>query len=87
MVSAFAIGHISGCHLNPAVTISLLASGNCGIGQAIANILSQLCGACVGSLLLWGTSNLRQTGLGANSVGEDFSNGNAILGEIGEHRR
>lgn len=33
MVSAFSIGHVSGCHLNPAVTVSLLLSGNCGIGQ------------------------------------------------------
>lgn len=51
--------------------------------QAIANILSQLCGACVGALLLWGTSGLRDTGLGANSVGTDYTNGNAVLGEIG----
>lgn len=33
MVSAFSIGHVSGCHLNPAVTVSLLLSGNCGLGQ------------------------------------------------------
>jgi MIP family channel proteins len=82
MVAAFSIGHVSGCHLNPAVTISLLLSGNCGIGQAIANIVAQCGGACIGSLLLWGTSDLRSHGLGANSVGDAYSVGNAVLGEI-----
>lgn len=80
MVSAFAIGHVSGCHLNPAVTVSLLLSGNCGIGQAIANIVSQCAGAIIGSLLLWGTVGNRDT-LGANSVGPAYTTGNAILGE------
>ncbi|KAI7838045.1 hypothetical protein COHA_008129 [Chlorella ohadii] len=82
VVSAFSIGHVSGCHLNPAVTVSLLLSGNCGIGQAIANIVAQCGGACIGSLLLWGTSDLRHAGLGANSVGEAYTVGNAVLGEI-----
>lgn len=82
LVSAFSIGHISGCHLNPAVTISLLASGNCGVGQAVANIIAQLAGSCVASLLLWGTSSMRSGGLGANGVQPGFSTGNAVLGEI-----
>ena len=30
MVAAFSIGHISGCHLNPAVTVSLLLWGSIG---------------------------------------------------------
>lgn len=81
VVSAFAIGHVSGCHLNPAVTLSLFLSGNCGIGQAIANVVSQCAGAIMGSLLLWGTSDLRSGGLGSNSVSPGFSTGNALLGE------
>jgi glycerol uptake facilitator-like aquaporin len=82
LVSAYAIGHVSGCHLNPAVTISLLVSGNCRLGQAVANIVAQFAGATLGSLLLWGTSDLRSSGLGANSVSEGFSSGNAFLGEL-----
>lgn len=81
MVAAFSIGHISGCHLNPAVTVSLLLSGNCGLGQAFGNIVAQFAGAIMGSLLLWGTTSMRDGGLGANSVSPHFSNGNAILGE------
>jgi len=42
MVAAFSIGHISGCHLNPAVTVSLFLSGNCPIAQSIANIVAQV---------------------------------------------
>lgn len=81
MVSAFAIGHISGCHLNPAVSISLFLSGNCGIAQAVANIVAQFAGATIGSLLLWGSTDMRATGLGANSVSPGFSSGNAVLAE------
>ncbi len=82
MVAAFSIGHVSGCHLNPAVTTSLVLSGNCGLGQGLANVLAQFAGATLGSLLLWGTSSLRDGGLGANSISPNFSQGNAILGEI-----
>ena len=34
MVLAYAIGHVSGCHLNTAVTFSLMLSGTCGFVQA-----------------------------------------------------
>lgn len=82
MVAAFSIGHVSGCHLNPAVTVSLVLSGNCGLGQGVANMIAQFAGATLGSLLLWGTSSMRDGGLGANSIGDSFTVGNAILGEI-----
>lgn len=41
----------------------------------------QCAGAILGSLLLWGTSDLRSGGLGANSVSGGFGVGNAVLGE------
>jgi glycerol uptake facilitator-like aquaporin len=59
-----------------------VCSGNCGLGQAIANVLAQLAGATLGSLLLWGTTSMRGSGLGANAVDPQFSRGNAVLGEI-----
>lgn len=49
--------------------------------QAFGNIVAQFAGAIMGSLLLWGTTSMRDGGLGANSVSPHFSNGNAILGE------
>ena len=51
LTMAYAIGHISGCHLNPAVTLGLLASGRFKGGKdTIAYILAQ----CVGGILAAG---------------------------------
>ena len=66
---AYTIGHVSGCHLNPSVTLSLLLSGNTTGGQAAANIVAQCAGAILASLLLWGTTGSRDSGLGANGIG------------------
>src|ERR1700739_744003 len=49
---AYAIGHISGCHLNPAVTVGLTAGGRFPAGQVIPYIIAQLIGAIVAALLL-----------------------------------
>jgi aquaporin Z len=50
---AYAIGHISGCHLNPAVTVGLTASGSFPAGQVIPYIVAQVVGAIVAALLLY----------------------------------
>jgi aquaporin Z len=50
---AYAIGHISGCHLNPAVTVGLTAGGRFPAGQVIPYVIAQLVGAIVAALLLY----------------------------------
>jgi len=50
---AYAIGHISGCHLNPAVTLGLVAGGRFKIVETIPYILSQLVGAVIGCGILF----------------------------------
>jgi aquaporin Z len=50
---AYAIGHISGCHLNPAVTVGLTAGGRFPAGQVIPYIIAQVVGAVVAALLLY----------------------------------
>jgi len=50
---AFAIGHISGCHLNPAVTVGLAAGGRFPAGQVIPYIIAQVIGAVLGAGLLY----------------------------------
>lgn len=50
---AFAIGHISGCHLNPAVTVGLAAGGRFPCGQVIPYIIAQVIGAIAGAALLY----------------------------------
>ena len=50
---AFAIGHVSGCHLNPAVTVGLAAGGRFPGGQVIPYIIAQVIGAILGVALLY----------------------------------
>lgn len=50
MVSAF--GHVSGAHLNPAVTFGALLGRKISAGDALAYVISQLAGGVVGALLL-----------------------------------
>lgn len=49
---AYAIGHISGCHLNPAVTIGLTIAGRAPMSSAIGYIVAQVLGACLGAACL-----------------------------------
>ena len=50
---AYAIGHISGCHLNPAVTIGLTAGGRFPPRDVISYIVAQVIGAVVGAGILY----------------------------------
>ena len=50
---AYAIGHVSGCHLNPAVTIGLAAGGRFPTGQILPYIVAQVIGAVVGAAVLY----------------------------------
>jgi aquaporin Z len=48
----YAIGDVSGCHLNPAVTLGFLVAGRFGRGQVVPYILAQVAGAILASSLL-----------------------------------
>lgn len=50
---AYAIGHISGCHLNPAVTVGLAAGGRFPTGQILPYVIAQVAGAIVAAWLLY----------------------------------
>jgi aquaporin Z len=53
LTMAFAIGHISGCHLNPAVSIGLWAGGRFPAGKLLPYIVSQVLGATVAGAVLY----------------------------------
>lgn len=48
----YSIGSVSGCHLNPAVTLGFLAAGRFGCGGVLPYILAQFVGAILASSLL-----------------------------------
>src|ERR1041384_5286361 len=50
---AYAIGHVSGCHLNPAVTVGLAAGGRFPTSQIAPYIIAQVIGAIVAAALLY----------------------------------
>ena len=50
---AYAIGHVSGCHLNPAVSVGLWAGGRFKAGELIPYILAQVAGGIAGAVVLY----------------------------------
>ena len=75
---AYAIGGISGCHINPAVTIGVLTAGKMSVQDAIGYIISQCVGAILGAFVLYlivsGKPGWQMTewGLGSNGWGEGY---------------
>ncbi|MGH3413345.1 MAG: aquaporin [Marmoricola sp.] len=70
----YAIGDISGCHVNPAVTLAFVASRRMGIVEAVGYWVAQVVGGIIGALVLWGVASLAPTyksgmGLGADGYG------------------
>lgn len=50
---AYAIGHISGCHINPAISIAMVAAGRMKMGEAVRYIIAQILGAIIGAGILY----------------------------------
>src|SRR5215211_4689572 len=50
---AYAIGHVSGCHLNPAVTVGLAAGGRFPTNQIAPYVIAQVIGAIIAAALLY----------------------------------
>jgi aquaporin Z len=53
LTMAYAIGHISGCHLNPAVTVGLVVAGRHPGSQLLPYVVAQLLGAAAGAGVLY----------------------------------
>ena len=73
----YMIGPISGCHVNPAVTIGALLTGRIPLNEAVGYWIAQFAGGIVGALALWGTFSTspfyhrKITGLGTNGYGSN----------------
>src|SRR5687768_15972859 len=81
LTMAYAIGHISGCHLNPAVTVGLWAGGRFPAGQVVPYIVAQVVGAIIAAVVLYVVASgqagfdLAASGLAANGYGEHSPGG------------
>ena len=78
---AYTIGTISGCHINPAVTVGVWLSGRMPASEAGVYILAQVIGGVLGSAILCVvTGMMGLEGTGANSFGESHLAG-ALVAE------
>lgn len=71
---AYSIGNVSGCHINPAVSIAMLVSGKLSIADFIGYIIAQFAGATAGAAVLMALVG-KESGLGANAL----YNGSIVL--------
>lgn len=76
MTMAYAIGHISGCHLNPAVTVGLVVAGRHPKSEALPYIVAQVIGGIAGAAVLYLIASGKE---GFSTAGGFASNG------FGEH--
>jgi aquaporin Z len=80
LTMAFAIGHISGCHLNPAVSVGLVVGGRFSAAELPAYVIAQVLGAYAAAMLLYfiashhpgfdPTNSLASNGYGEHSPGQ-----------------
>jgi len=81
---AYTIGGISGCHINPAITLGVLLSGRMSVKDAIGYIVGQVIGGILaGALLLYFANSCGfGAGLGANGLQEGITVGPGLVAEI-----
>ncbi len=85
LTMAFAIGHISGCHLNPAVSFGLWVAGRFPAKELPAYIVAQVLGGIAAAALLYFIASgkpgfdLAASGLAANGYGEHSPGGYTLI--------
>ena len=71
---AYSIGHISGCHINPAVTLAFLVTKKIGVVRAVNYWIAQLLGGIAGGAVIYALADLNgKTGFDSNGWGKDGS--------------
>jgi aquaporin Z len=85
LVMVYAIGNISGCHINPAITVAMLVAGKIKGKDAIFYIIFQCVGAIIGAAILLAIANgisdysLAANGLGQNGYGAHSPGGYSLV--------
>lgn len=84
---AYSIGNISGCHINPAVSLGVLITGGMKVNEFVGYVISQCVGALVGAgilALIFGTGSVEDKTGGFGSNGLAGVNGSVVAGLIVE---
>ena len=87
LTMAFAIGHISGCHLNPAVSVGLWAGGRFPAGKLLPYIVAQVLGAIAAGGVLYIIASGKAgfdvaAGFASNGYGEHSPGGYSLLAAL-----
>ena len=78
VVMAYAIGPVSGCHINPAITIAMLVAGKIKTGEAVGYIIAQFVGATLAAGVLYVVQSgapgfmMAEWALGSNGWGPGY---------------
>jgi aquaporin Z len=87
MTMAYAIGHISGCHLNPAVTVGLVVGGRHPASETVPYIIAQVLGGIAGAGILYliasGKAGFSTAGgFASNGFGEHSPGGYSMVAAL-----
>ena len=86
LTMAFAIGHISGCHLNPAVSVGLLVGGRFPAGELVPYVIAQVLGGLAGGAILFviasGQAGFETAGFASNGYGEHSPGGYSLTSAL-----
>jgi len=86
LTMAFAIGHISGCHLNPAVSVGLMVGGRFPGSElgpyVVAQVLGGIAGAAVLYVIASGQAGFETAGFASNGFGEHSPGGYSMVAAL-----
>ena len=86
LTMAFAIGHISGCHLNPAVSVGLTIGGRFSSSELLPYVVAQVLGGIAGGAVLFviasGQAGFETAGFASNGFGEHSPGGYSLVAAL-----
>jgi aquaporin Z len=88
LTMAYAFGHVSGCHLNPAVSLGLVVGGRFRAGDLVPYVIAQVAGAIAGAGVLYliatgkADSNVLHAGFATNGYAEHSPGGYSLMSAL-----